>query len=832
MKQGLFRKLLPHLVAIVVFLVIALIYCKPALEGKVLQQSDITGWKGAVHQSEEYAKLHDGKSPLWTNALFSGMPAFQIGVNDNNFIPKYVHKLLTLGTPEPIQFFFLACICFYFLCLVLRINPYIGIMGSLAFAYATYNPVIISVGHNTKMWCIAYMPALLGSMMLIYEKKYWMGAALTALFTSVMISMNHLQIFYYIFITIAIMTIFYLIRWIRNKEFKHLAFSAAFGLAGVLVGIFTNSTTLMSTYEYQKETIRGGPSVLKDTASKVDHSLTGLEKDYAFSYSMTIGEPLVMMFPRMYGGSSDKEEVSADDSKAIEALRALPEQLQQQLPTSFYWGGMTRPGEVGVSGPPYAGAIICFLAILAMFALDGKHKWWAFTAIVLSIMMSWGAYFDGFNTLFYEYLPFFNKFRAPSMIVVICQLLLPMLAVLAVDKIVNTADKKTLFPAFKKGLIATGGIFILALLVYASSDFLSGNDKEILKQVRGAVDQPQLYQAVNSFYDGMKADRKSLMLGDIFRSLGYVVVAGLALFALIRLQKGKWALIAGLTLVVFIDLITVDTKYLNSDNYLEDVDNSYVFQKTKPDEQLLADTSFYRVINVSGNPFTENITSYHYNSIGGYHAAKLRLYQDVIEHQLAKNNMNVLNMLNTKYFIQRDRQGLTQNFQQNPDALGNAWFVKTVNFVKGPDEEMAAISNFNPRDTAFVQESFKASVPFMPQYDSAASIRLVKNDNDIITYSSQSSTNQFAVFSEVYYAAGWKAFVDGKETPIVKVNYVLRGLALQAGNHNIEFRFEPQGYIRGHKLTSIFCIILLLMLAGGIFMEWKKSKSSTAPRTA
>ena len=850
MNKGLFKKILPHLIAVIIFLVVALIYCKPALEGKVVSQHDITHWKGAIHQSEVYAEKHDGEYPLWTNALFSGMPTFQIGYPGNNFIPGIVHKILTLGLPKPIQFFFLASICFYFLCVVLRINPYIGIMGALGFAYATYNAVIISVGHDTKMWSIAYMPALLASVILIYEKKYWLGAALAALFTCVIIAMNHLQITYYIFLVIAIMTIFYIVGWIKNKEWPHLIKAGGLALAAFIIGIMTNAVSLFSTYEYQKKTIRGGGSELVDSTNLAARAQTGLDKDYALSYSMKVTEPLVMMVPRMFGGSSDKAEVKQENSKAIEEYPVLQQkafqffsqqlpqeqaqrttqQFLQMIPFSYYWGGMTKQGEVGTSGPPYVGAIICFLAILSVFVIEKKYKWWALTAIGLTIVMSWGHYFETFNSLLYEYLPFYNKFRAPSMILVVPQLLLSMLAVLGVNEYIKTTDKKTLLPAFKKGLITTGSLFVVLFLLYFSFDFMSGNDNEFVK---GLADQPQLYDGTKSFYNGLKADRKALMIGDIFRSLGFIAAVALLVFLFIKNKIKSVGLTISLAALIFIDLITIDSIYLNKENYQESIENESVFQKTKQDEEILADTSYYRVFNFAGNRFQENITSYHYNAVGGYHAAKVLVYQDLIEHQLSQQpNMEVLNMLNTKYFIQKDpATGLTQAYQKNEDALGPAWLVKGIRFVENANEEMDALNNFNPEDTAIVQKSFRSSIPFVPQHDSTATIELIKNDNDIINYSFNSNNNEFAVFSEVYYDAGWKALIDGKEAPIVKVNYVLRGLSVPAGKHEIAFRFEPQGFIKGRKITSVFSYVLLALLAFGIFMEWyKRSERNPSER--
>ncbi len=415
------------------------------------------------------------------------------------------------------------------------------------------------------------------------------------------------------------------------------------------------------------------------------------------------------------------------------------------------------------------------------------------------------------------------------MILVIPQLLLPTLAVLGVNTIINAEDKKALLPTFKKALIATGGLFVFLLVLYFSFDFLSKGDSDLLKQVK-QMNQPQLQEQVNSFIEGMKADRKSLMMGDILRSLGFVLVAAGLMFLLIRKVVTPVIAVSGLILFALIDVMVIDSKYLNSDNFQDQEENTVAFQKTAADNAILADNSYFRVFNMGGNAFNENFTSYHYNSVGGYHPAKLIIYQDLIEKKLSSQqpNMNVFNMLNTKYFIQKDGSGQTQNYQKNETALGPCWFASSVMFVKDAKEEMNLLGIYNTKDTALVEQSFKSLIPFTPQPDNTATIQLVKNDNDVISYTSNATTNQFAVFSEIYYDKGWKAFVDGKETPVVKVNYVLRGLALAPGKHAIEFRFKPGGYYSGKTMTIIFSIALLLLLATAVFMEWKNRKRKAA----
>jgi hypothetical protein len=821
MNKALFQKVLPHLIAFIIFLVIAIIYCRPALEGKVVNSHDIASWQGANKQSLDYKEQH-GHYPLWTNSLFSGMPTFLIAYDANNILPWTVHVILTLGLPVPIQFFFLACICFYFLALVLRAHPYIGILGALAFAYATYNPVIISAGHDTKMWSIAYMPALLASVLLIFEKKYWIGAGLAALFTAVMVAMNHPQIDYYLAMAMVIMTIFFAVRWIRAREYKHLMMVAVFTVGAGAVGVLTNAVSLLSTYEYQKETIRTGGSALADTVSAKD-SKSGVSRDYALSYSLKMSEPLVMFVPNMYGGANNHPTIDPEKSKTIEVLQGFPPQFQQQLQPDYYWGGLSETG-LGTSGPPYIGAIVIFLALLGVYLLDNRHKWWMFTVIGLSIVVSWGSYFDMVSGFLYDYLPFYDKFRAPSMILVLPQLLFPALAVLTLQRIADEPDKKLLLKPFKKGLILTGAVFALLLIIYVSADFTNLQDREIKRQAAQS-NQPQLVQMIDSYVDALQEDRKTLMIGSIGRSFGFIVAAALALFAWMRNTRSRNLAVAGLSLLVLIDLLVVDSKYLNADDYVEK-EEFKEFPISPADKQIQSDTGYYRVFNMDGNRWQENVTSTFHNAIGGYHAAKLKIYQDLIEHQLSRNppNMQVLNMLNAKYFMQTDPQSGQKLSMQNPLAFGPAWLVKAIHYVPGPREEMDALDSINVRDTAIIQNSFKSSVQFEPQWDSAASISLVKNENDKITYRFSAGSNQFAVFSEVYYKSGWKAFIDGKESPIVKVNYVLRGLAVPGGQHNIEFRFEPQGYLTGRTVTSVATVVLVLLLLLGIFMEWRNHR--------
>jgi hypothetical protein len=828
MKNFQWKNLLPHAIAVVVFVIVALVYCKPTLEGKVLQQSDVTLWKSIAQNSFDYQKKH-GEFPLWSNGIFSGMPAFQItSVGSNPVSIVYAGNLLTLNLPKPVSFFFLACICFYFLSQVLRVNPYVGLFGALSYAYATYNPVIISVGHDTKMQAIAYLPAFIASLLLLFDKKYIWGTALTALFTGLLISANHLQITYYGFLIALIMSIAFGIRWIKEKDYKRVITVVGLAIGAAMLGILVNAVMLFTTYEYSKRTIRGG-SQLGDEKGSV--TKTGLSKDYSLSYSVYKTEPLVMMFPRMYGGSSHPFEVAEDKSKAIEALQQMPQQLGQQIQgfLQFYWGGIDG---VGTSGPPYIGAIVCFLALLGFVLLDGKHKWWILTACILTLLMSWGKYFDGFNSILLKVLPMYNKFRAPSMILVIPTLLLSMMSVLTLDRILKFENKELLFQRYKKGLLVVAGVFAVALLVYITSDFTGDSDKVLLQNITSIKDPQQkaaIETPIRAFLNGLKEDRQSLFMGDLLRSFLFILVAAAVIFFFIKRKINALTATIIVGVFAFIDVVTIDTKYLNADNFQEASDNENIFKPTAVDDQISKDTGYYRVLDVSqgisaafnGGP----VSSYFHKSIGGYHPAKLSIYQDLIEKQLYNfpNCLPVIDMLNTKYVItsaQQNGQGLMA--QPNPEALGACWFVKAIDYKKNPAEVMKALTNFNPKDTAIVEESLKQNLAANPVKDSTAFIKLLYNDNDIVQYQSSSKSNEFAVFSEVYYDAGWVATIDGKETPIIRTNYVLRGLQVPAGNHRIVFEFKPASFYNSNKAAIGASALIWLLLIGAAVITLRK----------
>jgi Bacterial membrane protein YfhO len=821
MKRFDFNKLLPHLAAIAFFVLVAVIYCKPALEGQVLQQSDIIHWKGMSKDIQDYRDSHGGVAPLWTTSMFGGMPGFQIATNNNNYLSYYANEAFSLFIPKPFRFFILACLGFYFLALVLGASPWLATLGALGYSYASYNGIIISVGHDTKMLSIAYMPALLGAVWMIFERRFWSGAALTALFSSILIFHNHYQIVYYFLLIAAFMTIGRLVTAIRQRETGRFLAAAGIALGAGFIGILANAVMLFTTYDYSKATIRGGQASLKtgtDSLSTVK-SNGGLDTAYAFLYgSYGVAESFTLLVPDMYGGGSDP---LGEESKLVETMqqKGLPQQLASQLYSYFpgYWGN--QPGH---AGPVYLGAIFVFLFIFGMFFLQTPHKWWILALTIFSLFMSWGKNFGTFNNLMFEYLPFYNKFRAPAMILVIPQLLFPMVSVMALQRLFAAdTNKSEVWKSLRLSGLVLAGCFLVLGALYAGFEYIQGYERSLQQQLSQL--NPQDPGLGKDIIDAVVADRRGKFGSDLVRSLVLAGLGWLMLFLFIRNKVSRGLVIWSLLGLTMIDLLGVSSRYLSKDNFMEPEDFEGAFTPTQADEFIKQDPDqHFRVLNLTQSTFNDAITSYHHKSVGGYHAAKLSIYQDLIEHQLSKQPMNlaVLNMLNTRYVITQDSTGQIYP-SRNPAALGNVWFVREIQYVKDAAAEMKALDQFDPQKTAVVQESYRASVN-TPVADSGAVISLTKDDHDIVTYSSNSSAPQFAVFSEVFYDRGWKAFINGQETPIVKVNYVLRGLSIPAGRHAIEFRFEPASYYNGRRVTTISQVILALLLLAAIVTEMRR----------
>ncbi|MGN6342797.1 MAG: YfhO family protein [Ginsengibacter sp.] len=835
MKNPRLQKLIPHIIAVVIFLIVAVVYCKPALQGKVPQQSDTQQWHAMAQQSFDFKEKH-GYFPLWTNSMFSGMPAYQIAFDPRTKISvAYLADVLTLGMPIPVSFFFLACICFYFFCIVAGANPWVSILGALAYAYSTFDPIIIAVGHNTQMISIAYAPAVLGGLLLIFKKKYLAGFAITALISSLMIAHNHVQIVYYTLIIAFIMTVAFLVRSYQEKQLLEAVKASALGLLAGIVGLACCAVSMLPTYQYAKESMRGGKSELTQDIQG-NKTKGGLDKDYAFRYSLGLNETFTFIVPGLYGGSNGGNEYNTDSKfVALFSQLGVGEDQALQMENHYsYWGEQPV-----TSGPVYLGAIVCLLFIFGVVYLKSWYKWWLLIASALGILLAWGTNFQSFNYFLFDYLPFYSKFRAPTMALVIPQLCFPLMGVLALSKFISAdVDVPEAWKKLKTTTIITGIILAILAIFYMTASFSGPNDKAIRENFKQSMMQvppgkqapPQLEQQAEqtsrSIINALQSDRKSLMGKDLVRSF---VLIGLALVLMGLFLKKKLSskiLVGALIILTAYDLLGVALRYLNSNNYVEPEDFESAFVPSPAVAQILKDPDHanFRVFDETVDPFNDATAAYHLNLVGGYNPAKLGLYNDIITNQLSKGNMRVFNMLNTKYFIVNDPQTGKPVAQLNPGAFGNCWLVKGIKYVDNADQEMAALDNTDLRDTAVVENKYKSLITTAPQYDSIAYIKLVENRNDTINYRFSSAFPSFAVFSEVYYAEGWNVYIDGVKSNYVKTDYILRGLPIPAGNHEIQFRFEPNTFTTGRTISIIANILVALLIIGTIVFYIRKKK--------
>jgi Bacterial membrane protein YfhO len=822
MKNPLLKKILPHLIAVAVFLVVSILFCKPVLEGNVLSQHDVVSWKGMAQNAFEY-KEKNGHLPLWNPNLFSGMPNYQITMEGKSILPVFTNALL-FTLPKPINFFFLACICFYILALALGSRPVIAIFGALAYAFATYNPVILGAGHESKMWAISFMPLLMAGLISTFEKRYWVGLALTTLGTYLEIAVNHPQISFYFFLVAAAVTISYAVVWIRKKEWKHAGIAFGITALAAIVGLAANALGLMTAAEYTPFTMRGGKDIAIYGDSVVAAKTSGLDTNYAFEYSLGKSESVVILMPDAFGSSSSK--VYDEKSNVVDKLvkRGAPESNAIQIASSLpkYWGGID--GSAGTSGPPYLGAVVCLLALIGFVLYKKPLRWGLLAVTVLGVMMAWGKYLPVFNTFLFNHLPLYNKFRAPTMAMVISQFTLPIMAAISLQYILYRDNSKELLKAdFKKILYAVGGLTGLLIIMYLTLDYSSPFDKIILANKWDNSGTDEIGRLIIS---GLKTDRRAMFGGQLLRTMGFAVLV-LGLLYLYLLGKIKALAVALILLVVSsVDLLVIGKEYLNEDNYVTpDELVSRNFTPTTIDQQILADKDpDFRVFNLTGNPYTESKTSYFHKSIGGYHPAKLRIYQDIIDKYLSGSfNEEVLNMLNTKYIINPDQQTGQPVLVTRPGPYGSCWLVKHVQLVDDPVAAIKTLGVTHLKDTAIVEKSFAKNV-VQPQWDSSAFIRLTKFDNDAIEYEVSGKGPQFAVFSEIYYPKGWNAYIDGAKSAYCNVNYILRGLSIPAGKHTIKFVFEPVSFKKGSSIGLIASILVLLFFLGGLFMAWRETR--------
>lgn len=805
-KQSFIQKNQFIILAIAIFLALNFIYFSPILEGKTIQQDDVENIKDGFTEIRKY-KEETGRYALWSNAMFSGMPTYLMWLGYPANVAGHVLDAYNKMLPNPIGTVFLYLIGFFILLRSLGMNVWLSIMGSIAFAFSSYNFIIISAGHTNKAIVIGLFAPTIAGLLMAYRGKYLAGGVITALALALQIRANHYQMSYYLAIAILIYVIVELIYSIKEKTLANYFKASIAMLAAVIIAVGINLTPLMLIEEYSHYTIRGKSEL---TLSQ-DINKNGLSKDYAFEYSYGINESLSFLVPNVLGGSSAGELTK--DSETFKYLQkgGVPNasQIIKQLP--LYWGE-----QAFTAGPVYFGAIVMFLFVFGLFLVKGKYKWWIFASFILTVMLSWGKHFESLSYLFFDYVPMYNKFRAVSSILTVTSLLIPLLAAMAIKEMLdNKVTKDEIFKSLRNSFIITGGLtFVLAVIPSLVGSF-----------VNEAKDQQVFGQAYKQIIDSIAADRANMLRADAFRSFFFIFLAAALIFAYTKNKVKANVLVIAIAALILVDMWAIDKRYMNNDKFVKKSKKADVEAvPDATDQQILQDKDlYYRVYNLTVNPFTDASTSKFHKSIGGYHAAKMKRYQELIEYHISKGNMNVLNMLNTKYLIGSDPQTGQKILQLNDQACGNAWFVNEIKYVANADSEMTALTNFNPKATAIIDERFKETLSGLNMSaDSSANIRLTKYSPDTMYYESNSSVEGFVVFSDIYYDKGWNAYIDGEKVPHVRVNYLLRGMKIPAGKHAIEFRFEPEKYYLGEKVSLASSVILVLLVLLAVWRSFKK----------
>lgn len=799
------KSVLPHLVAVVVFLVITLSYFSPILEGKRIWQSDAVQFTGVAKEITDFREK-TGQEALWTNSLFGGMPAYLISVVYKSNLFRYIDRYLALGLITPAKFLFLSLLGFYLLLLAFRVNPWLSLVGAIAFAFSTYFFIIEAVGHNTKALALAYMAPLLGGVYLTLRKNLWLGAAVTGIFLALQINANHYQITYYTGILIFILGLVELVYHVKGNEL--LPFLKAVGvlLLVLVLAVGSHITSTLLVLEYGKVSMRGKSELTSDQGNKTG----GLDRDYILNdYSYGIAETMNLLIPNFMGGASGGFDTKSKTYSLLQQNNVPnAKQFVERVPLA-YWGPQRY-----TAGPMYIGAVVIFLFFMGMFLVDNRLRWWLLASTLLAILLAWGKHFAFLSDLFISYFPGYNKFRTVSMILVIPMLTMPLMGILGVSRIISgEATKKEFYTALKWSLGITGGITLFFTLFPGMLFSFSAPIDEQLKSQGGGF-----------LIDAIRDDRKSLLQQDALRSLIFILLSATLLWSFFQKKISLAIFLPGLALLLLVDLWPVNRRYLNSDNFSTRRQVAQPFQPSQADLQILRDPDpDFRVFNLTVDPFNDASTSYFHKSIGGYHGAKMKRYQELIENHIAKNNMTVLDMLNTKYFIIPGEKNQPVA-KYNGEALGNAWFVDSARIVRNADEEIAALGNFNPAATAIVDQRFDIPLgQWDGQSDSTATIRMLSYAPNHLVYESTSSVEGLAVFSEIYYDKGWDAYVDGEKCDYLRCNYVLRGMVLPAGPHKVEFKFAPKSYFIGEKISLASSSLLVVFLIG--IIGWQLSRT-------
>lgn len=814
MNTDFFKKFLPHLIANIAFLAVLFLYYYPTLSGKEIVQNDVVQAKGFSKEADTYIKKNGGEV-LWTNNSFSGMPVW-VG-HTTNYVAG-VHAVLRASLPTPVLLGWICFVGFYVLMVVVGANAWLSFAMSAGFAFSTFNIISFEAGHLNKVYDMGLMaPVLAGVWLIFQQRKYIVGALVTTFFLGLQIFYGHYQITYYLFIVLLFMGLYELVVAIRSKAYTHFAKATVLVVVCAIVAVGPNISKMWTNYVYSKNTIRGG-SELK--AESKDNA--GLDKDYALSWSNAVSETFTIFIPYFYGGASGEKLSTGSNMFKTMVANGVPrndaKQYIERVP--LYWGDQPF-----TAGPLYFGAIMIFLFVMALFVIKDNYKWWILAATVFSIMMSWGRNFDLLTDFLFYNVPLYNKFRSVTMALCIAQMTVPFLAGLLLVKLAKgEVEQKDFYKGLKWTLGICGGLaLIFGLMGGAFFSFTAPKDASI-----GYPDW---------LIEALHADRASKFRTDSFRTLFFVLATAGLLWAWFTDKLSPKIVYIALAFLVIVDIAWVDKRYLDASAFTKKKTNEDWVEMTSADEQILQDKALsYRVLNLSKSPFNDATTSYFHKSVGGYSAIKLARYQDLIDKQFTdstgnfKLNHPVFSMLNTKYIIFPDQKTDQIYVQQNPGALGNAWFAREIKSVNGAKEEMEALGKIDVTRVALVDKRFDSLITgFTPSADSSATIRLVENsDPDQLTYDYNASSEQLVVFSEIYYQPGWNAYIDNKLAAHLRVNYVLRAMRVPAGKHSIVFRFEPEHYKQSERIALFGSWIFVAFLLGliGLYVKEELKKKA------
>lgn len=814
MRKITFSDVVPHIIAVVVFLVVTFTFFSPIFfENKALDQHDIQQFLGSSKSLRDYRDA-TGEEGLWAANMFSGMPAYLVNLQWSDGVVVTFKKALSVFLPHPVRNIFLAFICYYILLLAFKVRPYLAIAGAIAFGLSSYLIIGQMAGHNARIGAAAFMPLVLAGIHLAFNKKRILGFGVTALGLALQLRENHLQITYYLVIMVAVYGLIQLIIAIREKQLSEFFKTIAILIPAAIIAGATFFGQFWAITEYTNYSIRGKSELIKPGETK---GLDGLSKDYAFAYNYGVLEPMTLLIPNFYGGSSRYAFVMDQKSETYKALvnsqnNELANQLQNY--STAYWG----PQSGGTLGAYYGGAIIVFLFVIGILFADKKYVWWLVPLSAFSLMLSWGDAFKTFNYFMFDYLPGYNKFRSVNFALIIILLAMPLLGMIGLEKLLSGEMTKE---AKRKLIIAaasTGGLCLLIMLFAGTMSFMREEESQL-----------PIW-----FLNALRADRKSLLQGDAFRSFAFILVVFIALFFNVHKKLSANGFYAFLIILVLIDMVVINKRYFTKENYQRKKGNTPI-EASASDNEILKDKGYYRVYSLQGQWSSDAIASYYHQSLNGYHGAKLKRYQDLYDSCIANETnelvtdlragrielekLGVLNMLNTRYILLGPGK---EDVIPNAAANGAAWFVKEIALVNSANEELKKTGEVDTKSVAVV-DSRQATVDSRPlTADSLAGIILTEHKPAFLKYESNSSADGFAVFSEIYYPKGWHATIDGKEVPILRADYVLRALQIPAGKHVIEFRFEPKPYIIGNKITIASSWILLLVVVGSIGWSLKK----------